>query len=108
MSASPIYVAIDTADLARAESLARAVAAHVGGLKLGLEFFMANGRQGVQALAALGLPIFLDLKLHDIPNTVSSALSALQGLGGGRHQCPCRRRAGDVAGGARRRGQPTG
>lgn len=77
---NPIYVAIDTPDLGRARSLAAAVAPHVGGLKLGLEFFVANGPEGVRALAATGLPIFLDLKLHDIPNTVGKAVAALAPL----------------------------
>ena len=75
-----IYVAIDTPDLARAMALGHKVAAHAGGLKLGLEFFCANGAAGVHEMAALGLPIFLDLKLHDIPNTVASAIQALHGL----------------------------
>jgi orotidine-5'-phosphate decarboxylase len=74
---NPLFVAIDTPDLDQARSLARAVAAHVGGLKLGLEFFVANGPAGVRSLADVGLPIFLDLKLHDIPNTVSKAVAAL-------------------------------
>ncbi len=78
---NPVYVALDTGDLGRAEELARAVAPHVGGLKLGLEFFMANGPDGVRRLAALGLPVFLDLKLHDIPNTVAGALRSLAPLG---------------------------
>lgn len=77
---SPLFVAIDTPDLARALSLAERVRNHVGGLKLGLEFFAAHGHQGVRELAALGLPIFLDLKLHDIPNTVASAIQALHNL----------------------------
>lgn len=76
----PIYVALDTPDLARASSIAKRVRNHVGGLKLGLEFFCANGHQGVRELAAIGLPIFLDLKLHDIPNTVAKAVQALRGL----------------------------
>jgi len=75
--ASRIFVAIDTPDLARAAALADRVRRHVGGLKLGLEFFVANGLAGVRELAALGLPIFLDLKFHDIPNTVASAIQAL-------------------------------
>jgi orotidine-5'-phosphate decarboxylase len=57
-----------------------AVRGHVGGLKLGLEFFSANGRQGIRTMADLGLPIFLDLKLHDIPNTVGKAVQALRPL----------------------------
>jgi orotidine-5'-phosphate decarboxylase len=75
---NPIYVAIDTPDLARAEAIARAVAPTVGGLKLGLEFFCSNGPSGVARIAELGLPLFLDLKLHDIPNTVAKAVAALQ------------------------------
>ena len=74
---SPIYVAIDTPDMDRARSIAAAVKRHAGGLKLGLEFFCHNGRQGVLELAELGLPIFLDLKLHDIPNTVAKSIQAL-------------------------------
>ena len=72
-----IYVALDTPDLARAKAIAARVRHHVGGIKLGLEFFMANGRHGVQEMHDLGLPIFLDLKLHDIPNTVAKAVQAL-------------------------------
>jgi orotidine-5'-phosphate decarboxylase len=76
----PIYVAIDTPDLIRAKTLAHQVRNHVGGIKLGLEFFSANGRSGVREMAAIGLPIFLDLKLHDIPNTVAKAIQALRPL----------------------------
>ena len=75
---SPIYVALDTPDLDRAKAIAKAVARHAGGLKLGLEFFAANGPAGVAELAHLGLPIFLDLKLHDIPNTVAKAVQSLR------------------------------
>ena len=77
---SPIYVAIDTPDLDRALALAKAVKRHAGGLKLGLEFFAANGPEGVGEIAHLGMPIFLDLKLHDIPNTVAKAIQALRPL----------------------------
>ena len=77
---SPIYVALDTTDLDRAKAIAARVRNHVGGLKLGLEFFSASGPDGVRELAALGLPIFLDLKLHDIPNTVGKAVEALAPL----------------------------
>jgi orotidine-5'-phosphate decarboxylase len=77
---SKIFVALDTPDIARAKSIATRVRHHVGGIKLGLEFFMANGRHGVVDMHELGLPIFLDLKLHDIPNTVAKAIQALHGL----------------------------
>lgn len=77
---SPIYVAIDTPDLEQAKAIAAKVHNHVGGIKLGLEFFTGNGRAGVREMAAFGLPIFLDLKLHDIPNTVAKAIQALRPL----------------------------
>ena len=77
---SPIFVAIDTPDLERAKAIATRVRNHVGGIKLGLEFFCANGRHGVKEMAELGLPIFLDLKFHDIPNTVGKAIQALRPL----------------------------
>lgn len=77
---SPIYVALDTPELEKAKRIAERVRAHVGGIKLGLEFFMANGRQGVREMADIGLPLFLDLKFHDIPNTVGKAIQALRPL----------------------------
>ncbi len=73
----PIFVALDTPDLERARAVAKRVRNHVGGLKLGLEFFCANGHHGVREMAAMDLPIFLDLKLHDIPNTVAKAVQSL-------------------------------
>jgi orotidine-5'-phosphate decarboxylase len=77
---SPVYVALDTPDLDKAKAIAAKVKTHVGGLKLGLEFFAHNGPAGVLEMAHLGLPIFLDLKLHDIPNTVAKAIQALRPL----------------------------
>lgn len=77
---SPIYVAIDTTDVHRAAAIAREVRGHAGGVKLGLEFFCANGHEGVLRIAEGELPIFLDLKLHDIPNTVEKAVAALARL----------------------------
>ncbi|MFA5989250.1 MAG: orotidine-5'-phosphate decarboxylase [Sphingomonas sp.] len=75
-----IFVALDTPDISRARALATRVRHHVGGMKLGLEFFVANGIAGVREMAELGLPVFLDLKLHDIPNTVAKAVQALASL----------------------------
>jgi len=77
---SPVFVALDTPDLHLALTIAEKVKVHVGGLKLGLEFFTANGRSGIKEIAKLGLPIFLDLKFHDIPNTVAKAIQALRPL----------------------------
>ena len=76
----PIFVAIDTPDLARAKQIGAAVRDHAGGVKLGLEFFSAQGPEGVRRIAELGLPIFLDLKFHDIPNTVAKAVEAIAPL----------------------------
>ncbi len=78
--ANPIYLALDVPRLESAEALARRVKDHVGGLKLGLEFFCAHGHHGVHEIAKIGLPIFLDLKLHDIPNTVAAAMQAIHVL----------------------------
>ncbi len=74
---NPICVALDTPDLDRARQLARQLKPHAGYMKVGMEFFYAHGAGGYETVAAAGLPIFLDLKLHDIPNTVASAMSAL-------------------------------
>ena len=73
---NPILCAIDTPDLARAQALAAAVRGAVAGIKLGLEFFTANGPAGVRQVADGDTALFLDLKLHDIPNTVAGAVRA--------------------------------
>jgi orotidine-5'-phosphate decarboxylase len=70
-----LIVALDTIDANRARSWAAAVAPHAGLLKLGLEFFLANGADGFRTIT--GAPIFLDLKLHDIPNTVAGGVRAV-------------------------------
>lgn len=77
---NPVYLALDLPQLDQAVELARRVKGHVGGLKLGLEFFCAHGHHGVHEVAHVGLPIFLDLKLHDIPNTVAAAMQAIHVL----------------------------
>ena len=78
---NPVFVAIDTTDLEYARVLAQRLKPHIGGLKLGLEFFSAHGPSGVRAFSGLDLPIFLDLKFHDIPNTVAGAVRAAAALG---------------------------
>ena len=78
---NPVFVAIDTTDLEYARTLAARLKPHIGGLKLGLEFFSAHGPSGVRAFSGLDLPIFLDLKFHDIPNTVAGAVRAAAALG---------------------------
>ena len=77
---NPVYLALDLPQLDAARALAEKVKSHVGGLKLGLEFFCAHGHHGVHEIAHVGLPIVLDLKLHDIPNTVAGAMQAIHVL----------------------------
>ena len=77
---NPIFLALDLPRLDSAIALAQKVRGHVGGLKLGLEFFCAHGHHGVHEIAKIGLPIFLDLKLHDIPNTVAAAMQSIHVL----------------------------
>ncbi len=71
-----IFVALDTQNLDKALALAEELRGLVGGVKLGKEFFTAQGPAGVNAVSALGLPVFLDLKFHDIPATVTGAVNA--------------------------------
>ena len=78
MPAEKLIVALDTTDFTRALPGAAATAPHVGLFKLGLEFFLANGAAGIRAIA--GRPVFLDLKLHDIPNTVAGGVRAVLDL----------------------------
>ena len=77
---NPICVAIDTPDTARAFQLVQELAGSVGMIKIGMEFYYANGVAGYEKLAGLGIPVFLDLKLHDIPNTVAAGLTSLLSL----------------------------
>lgn len=77
---NPIFLALDVPRLDDAVALAEKVKQHVGGIKLGLEFFNAHGAHGVHMISQLGMPIFLDLKLHDIPNTVAGAMQAIHVL----------------------------
>ena len=87
-----VLVALDTPDVGRAVSLSRDLVGSVGGVKLGLEFFNANGPQGVAQVTRGTLeetphgqpvkqqPLFLDLKFHDIPNTVAGAVRSVMPL----------------------------
>jgi orotidine-5'-phosphate decarboxylase len=109
--ANPIFPALDTTDLAKAEAMGRALAPYCGGLKLGLEFFSAHGPQGFKAMAAFGAPIFADLKYHDIPNTVAGGVRAIAKTGiaivnvhatGGRAMMEAARKAAEDAAGEKR------
>jgi orotidine-5'-phosphate decarboxylase len=77
LKTNPICVALDTPDFARAVALAKMLVPNVGMMKIGMEFFYAHGFQGYEAIAKTGMPIFLDMKLHDIPNTVAQGLKSL-------------------------------
>ncbi|MCK0128104.1 orotidine-5'-phosphate decarboxylase [Erythrobacter sp. F6033] len=74
---NPVFLALDVPQIEPAKALLEKVKAHIGGVKLGLEFFCAHGGHGVHEIAHMGLPIFLDLKFHDIPNTVAGAMQAI-------------------------------
>ena len=74
---NPICVALDTPDTDRARELACSLAGHAGMIKVGMELFYRHGAQGYEAVASQGIPVFLDLKLHDIPNTVAAGLNSL-------------------------------
>jgi len=75
-----IFVALDTTDVGQAVELASGLKGSVGGVKVGKEFFTANGPEGVHRITECGMPLFLDLKFHDIPNTVASAIRAALAL----------------------------
>src|SRR5262245_42732194 len=73
----PFFIALDMTDALKAAQLASRLRGHAGGVKLGLEFFNANGPAGVRQVVEGGERLFLDLKLHDIPNTVAGAIRAV-------------------------------
>jgi orotidine-5'-phosphate decarboxylase len=76
-----IVAALDVPDPATAAALSRRLAGHVGMLKVGLELFVGHGRAAIEAVKPASLPIFLDIKLHDIPNTVEGAARGAGALG---------------------------
>ena len=78
MLRNPVFCAIDTPDIGVATTWAAQIGDHVGGIKLGLEFISAHGPKGIlQVMKASDLPVFLDVKFHDIPNTVAGAVKAI-------------------------------
>ena len=76
-----LIAALDLPDPAAAVALATRLAGHVGMFKVGLELFVAHGGAAVEAVRPFGLPVFLDLKLHDIPQTVEAAARGAGVLG---------------------------
>ncbi|NDA81437.1 MAG: orotidine-5'-phosphate decarboxylase, partial [Actinobacteria bacterium] len=79
---SPIILAVDTTDVNVASDWVRVTQEHIGVIKLGLEFYLARGGEGVRIVRASAphLKLFLDLKLHDIPNTVAGAVRSVSDL----------------------------
>ncbi|MGE3623522.1 MAG: orotidine-5'-phosphate decarboxylase [Bdellovibrionales bacterium] len=77
ITSNPVFCALDTSEIDKAKKLADVLHDRVAGYKLGLEFFLRHGWEGYRIIADFGLPIFLDLKLHDIPNTVAGAMQSL-------------------------------
>ena len=75
-----IFVALDTMDSGCAQKMIAKLSGHIGGVKIGKEFFTANGPQGVRTVIGEKQPLFLDLKFHDIPNTVIGALRSAMAL----------------------------
>jgi orotidine-5'-phosphate decarboxylase len=81
MKHNPIICAIDTPTIEGAKRMISKVAPHVGAIKLGLEFFVANGIEGVKrVMDGVDAPLFLDLKFHDIPNTVAKAIASTSSI----------------------------
>ena len=77
---NPIILAVDTSSLEEAKSLALKLKDHIGGIKIGMEFFNSFGPEGIRVIQKFNIPIFLDLKLHDIPATVYKTVSTLLAL----------------------------
>jgi orotidine-5'-phosphate decarboxylase len=79
---SQIILALDFSDIASTLEMVKLTQEHIGVYKLGLEFYLAHGKAGVKEIQQQfsGIDIFLDLKLHDIPNTVAGACRAISDI----------------------------
>jgi orotidine-5'-phosphate decarboxylase len=73
---NPIIVALDVPTGEQALKLAEELAPVAGGFKVGSELFTSAGPEIVRRIRGMGTPVFLDLKFHDIPNTVAKAVAA--------------------------------
>jgi len=78
---SSLIVALDVPSLEEADTLARSLRSEVGGFKVGMELLMGEGPNAISSIAELGLPVFADAKLHDIPNTVGKASARILSAG---------------------------
>ncbi len=78
---SPVVVALDFPNEAAAVALAQRLSPQLCRLKVGKELFTRSGPQLVETLQGMGFEVFLDLKFHDIPNTVAGAVRAAADLG---------------------------
>ena len=72
-----IFIPLDTSDIDEALQISKSLKGLVGGVKIGKEFFTALGPEGVARVSELGMPLFADLKFHDIPNTVAGAVRSV-------------------------------
>ena len=75
-----IFVALDFSNFEQAINVANLVKDHAAGLKITNELFAICGKEGIKKLSDFGLEIFLDLKLHDVPNTVKKTVSSISSL----------------------------
>ncbi|MDP9097936.1 MAG: orotidine-5'-phosphate decarboxylase [Verrucomicrobiota bacterium] len=80
-SAEKIIVALDVATAKEAQPLSSLLADDVGMFKIGLQIYTAEGPALIRSISSLGPKVFLDLKLHDIPNTVARAVESAGKLG---------------------------
>ena len=80
MNHNPLIVALDVETLDEAKRLVQTLGDSVDVYKIGSQLFTAYGPQAVAAVTSLGKKVFLDLKFHDIPNTVANAVTSAVGL----------------------------
>ncbi|GAW93928.1 orotidine-5'-phosphate decarboxylase [Calderihabitans maritimus] len=76
-----LIVALDTSDLKQASRIVDLLAPHVGMFKVGMQLYYSHGPEAVREIMRRGAKVFLDLKLHDIPNTVARAVEVMVDLG---------------------------
>ncbi len=75
-----IYLSLDSSDVNESIILLKKLDNKIDGVKIGKEFFSSNGPEGVKKICKLDIPVFLDLKFHDIPNTVYGAVKSISKL----------------------------